>query len=99
MDTTELPFKVEAWSKKGQSIDRLIATATNVLVARACAPADSGESPAALIGAHFCRRMAPPTGFEPVTHSLEDCVPIIPPVSVLFRYMLKTSTNRRFRAI
>ena len=35
MDTTELPFKVEAWSKKGQSIDRLIATATNVLVARA----------------------------------------------------------------
>ena len=35
MNTTELPFKVEAWSKKGQNIDRLIATATNVLVARA----------------------------------------------------------------
>ena len=35
MDTTELPFKVEAWSKKGQNIERLIATATNVLVARA----------------------------------------------------------------
>jgi hypothetical protein len=35
MNTTELPFKVEAWSQKGQNIDRLIATATNVLVARA----------------------------------------------------------------
>ena len=35
MDTTEQPFKVEAWSKKGQNIDRLIATATNLLVARA----------------------------------------------------------------
>jgi len=35
MDTTGQPFKVEAWSKKGQNIDRLIATATNLLVARA----------------------------------------------------------------
>jgi hypothetical protein len=37
MDTTEPPFKVEAWSKKGQSIDRLIATATNVRQAFAVA--------------------------------------------------------------
>jgi hypothetical protein len=32
--TSELPFKVEAWSKDGQRIDRLLATATNIGIAR-----------------------------------------------------------------
>ena len=32
---TELPFKVEAWTKSGQEVDRLRATASNVVNARA----------------------------------------------------------------
>ena len=34
MDTTELPFKVEAWTKNGQ-VDRALAVAANVIIARA----------------------------------------------------------------
>ena len=33
MNTTELPFKVETWTKNG-NIDRLLAMASNLLVAR-----------------------------------------------------------------
>ena len=32
--TTDVPFKIEAWSKDGQRIDRLLATATNIGIAR-----------------------------------------------------------------
>ena len=34
MNTTELPFKVEAWTRDGHAIDRLIGTACNIVVAR-----------------------------------------------------------------
>ena len=34
-DFTELPFKVEAWTKNGQQVDRLLAMASNVVIARA----------------------------------------------------------------
>jgi hypothetical protein len=34
MNVTELPFKVEAWTKAG-TVDRVLATATNVVIGRA----------------------------------------------------------------
>ena len=34
INTIALPFKIEAWSKDGQRIDRLLATATNIGIAR-----------------------------------------------------------------
>jgi hypothetical protein len=34
MNTTKFPFKVEAWTRDGQAIDRLIGAACNIVVAR-----------------------------------------------------------------
>jgi hypothetical protein len=56
MHVSELPFKVQAWTRDGQ-IDRLIATASNVVVARAAYDAAVALYPAEEITLRQCARV------------------------------------------